>query len=72
MAFRGTVVETELSEEVKKVFVERFTFYHADGVQILAVSTLRFVAPSAQVLSKEFVEIVLTRCSTQYQERMEL
>ena len=41
VAFRGTVVETELSKEAKKVFVERFTFYHADGVQILAVSTLR-------------------------------
>jgi 2-polyprenyl-6-methoxyphenol hydroxylase-like FAD-dependent oxidoreductase len=36
VAFRGTVPETELSESAKEVFVERFTFYHADGVQILA------------------------------------
>ena len=36
VAFRGTAPESELSEEAKKVFVERFTFYHEDGVQILA------------------------------------
>jgi 2-polyprenyl-6-methoxyphenol hydroxylase-like FAD-dependent oxidoreductase len=36
VAFRGTVPEGELSWTAKDVFVERFTFYHADGVQILA------------------------------------
>jgi 2-polyprenyl-6-methoxyphenol hydroxylase-like FAD-dependent oxidoreductase len=36
VAFRGTVPEGELSESAKDLFVERFTFYHADGVQILA------------------------------------
>ena len=36
VAFRGTVPEQNLSQAAKDVFVERFTFYHADGVQVLA------------------------------------
>ena len=32
---RGTVPEEEASEEAKKVFVERFTFFHAPGIQNL-------------------------------------
>lgn len=36
MAFRGTVPESELSAEAEAVFVERFTFFHAPGTQILA------------------------------------
>ncbi|KAJ9606295.1 hypothetical protein H2200_009256 [Cladophialophora chaetospira] len=32
---RGTVPENEASEEAKKVFVERFTFFHAPGIQNL-------------------------------------
>ena len=36
VAFRGTATEDSLSSSAKEVFVERFTFYHADGVQILA------------------------------------
>ncbi|EMC92201.1 hypothetical protein BAUCODRAFT_281546 [Baudoinia panamericana UAMH 10762] len=35
VAWRGTVPETELSGAARKVFVERFTFYHAPGIQIL-------------------------------------
>lgn len=30
VAWRGTVPETELSEEARKVFVEQFTFYHGE------------------------------------------
>ncbi|ETN42886.1 uncharacterized protein HMPREF1541_02044 [Cyphellophora europaea CBS 101466] len=36
VAFRGTVRESELSAGSTEVFVEKFTFFHADGVQILA------------------------------------
>ena len=36
VAFRGTVPEVELSAAATEVFVEKFTFYHSDGVQILA------------------------------------
>ena len=36
VAFRGTAPEESLSQPAKEVFVERFTFYHTDGVQILA------------------------------------
>ncbi|KAH9827421.1 FAD/NAD(P)-binding domain-containing protein [Teratosphaeria destructans] len=36
VAWRGTVPETDLSESAKQVFVERFTFFHTDGMQILA------------------------------------
>ncbi|KIW94724.1 uncharacterized protein Z519_04701 [Cladophialophora bantiana CBS 173.52] len=32
---RGTVPENEASEEARKVFVERFTFFHAPGIQNL-------------------------------------
>lgn len=32
---RGTVPENEASEEAKKAFVERFTFFHAPGIQNL-------------------------------------
>ncbi|KIW11402.1 hypothetical protein PV08_10702 [Exophiala spinifera] len=36
VAFRGTVPETELSESAAAVFVERFTFFHAEGTQVLS------------------------------------
>ncbi|KAH0842330.1 hypothetical protein AYO21_00052 [Fonsecaea monophora] len=32
---RGTVPENEATEEARKVFVERFTFFHAPGIQNL-------------------------------------
>ncbi|KAK5111450.1 hypothetical protein LTR62_004902 [Meristemomyces frigidus] len=35
VAWRGTVPETELSDAAREVFVERFTFYHTTGIQIL-------------------------------------
>ncbi|KAK5129466.1 hypothetical protein LTR08_003226 [Meristemomyces frigidus] len=35
VAWRGTVPETQLSEAARAVFIERFTFYHASGHQIL-------------------------------------
>ena len=36
VAFRGTVPETAISQGATEVFVERFTFYHTTGCQILA------------------------------------
>jgi 2-polyprenyl-6-methoxyphenol hydroxylase-like FAD-dependent oxidoreductase len=36
VAFRGTVLETDLSDDAKEVFVERFPFFHGPGTQILA------------------------------------
>lgn len=36
VAWRGTVSETEASDKAKETFVEKFAFYHADGIQILA------------------------------------
>lgn len=36
VAFRGTVLETELSGPAAEVFVERFPFFHSQGQQILA------------------------------------
>lgn len=35
-ALRGTVPEDEVSSAAKEVFSERFTFFHAKGIQILA------------------------------------
>lgn len=35
-ALRGTVPEMQASEEARAVFVNGFTFFHADGLQILA------------------------------------
>ena len=35
-ALRGTVPEEEASASAKEAFQERFTFFHADGIQILA------------------------------------
>ncbi|KAK0363407.1 hypothetical protein LTR91_019462 [Friedmanniomyces endolithicus] len=35
VGWRGTCPETELSEAAREVFIERFTFYHTDGNQIL-------------------------------------
>jgi 2-polyprenyl-6-methoxyphenol hydroxylase-like FAD-dependent oxidoreductase len=32
-ALRGTLIESEASEETKKTFCERFTFFHCPGVQ---------------------------------------
>ncbi|KAL6707461.1 hypothetical protein ACN47E_004031 [Coniothyrium glycines] len=36
VAWRGTVPETQVSQAAKDVFVEKFTFFHTDGIQILA------------------------------------
>ena len=36
VAWRGTVLESELSEETHKTLAEKFTFYHAPALQILA------------------------------------
>jgi 2-polyprenyl-6-methoxyphenol hydroxylase-like FAD-dependent oxidoreductase len=36
VAWRGTVLESEVSEETKECFVEKFTFFHKEGLQILA------------------------------------
>ncbi|KAH0291007.1 FAD/NAD(P)-binding domain-containing protein, partial [Aureobasidium melanogenum] len=36
VALRGTVPESDISESAAQAFVEKFTFYHADGTQILA------------------------------------
>ncbi|KAF2228372.1 FAD/NAD(P)-binding domain-containing protein, partial [Viridothelium virens] len=36
VAWRGTVLESELSEEAAKTLAEKFTFYHAPALQILA------------------------------------
>jgi 2-polyprenyl-6-methoxyphenol hydroxylase-like FAD-dependent oxidoreductase len=36
VALRGTVPEDSVSEKTKEAFSERFTFFHAPGVQILA------------------------------------
>ncbi|KAK5707813.1 hypothetical protein LTR97_000351 [Elasticomyces elasticus] len=35
VAWRGTCPENELSESAREVFIERFTFYHTEGIQIL-------------------------------------
>lgn len=35
-ALRGTVPEDQVSPAAKEAFCERFTFFHADGIQILA------------------------------------
>ncbi|KAK5128808.1 hypothetical protein LTR85_000141 [Meristemomyces frigidus] len=35
VAWRGTVPETQLSDSAREVFIDRFTFYHAPGLQIL-------------------------------------
>jgi len=35
VAWRGTVPETQLSDEARDVFVEKFPFYHSTGVQLL-------------------------------------
>lgn len=35
VAWRGTVPEAEVSEEVAEAFVEKFTFFHSEGIQIL-------------------------------------
>ncbi|KAJ4355943.1 uncharacterized protein N0V89_003968 [Didymosphaeria variabile] len=36
VAWRGTVPETQLSASARNVFVEKFPFFHAEGVQVLA------------------------------------
>jgi 2-polyprenyl-6-methoxyphenol hydroxylase-like FAD-dependent oxidoreductase len=36
VALRGTIPEDEVSEKAKEAFSERFTFFHAPGIQILA------------------------------------
>lgn len=36
VAWRGTVPEPEVEEGVGKALFEKFTFYHAEGIQILA------------------------------------
>ena len=42
VAWRGTVPETELSASAREVFLEKFTFYHTSGIQILG-----YVIPGA-------------------------
>lgn len=36
VALRGTVPEDQISESATKAFVQRFTFFHSEGTQILA------------------------------------
>ncbi|KAI4944441.1 hypothetical protein J4E86_009500 [Alternaria arbusti] len=36
VAWRGTVPETQVSQAATDVFVEKFPFYHTEGIQILA------------------------------------
>ncbi|KUJ06553.1 FAD/NAD(P)-binding domain-containing protein [Mollisia scopiformis] len=36
VAWRGTVVESEASELLKETFVDKFTFFHGSGIQILS------------------------------------
>ena len=36
VAWRGTVLETQASQSLTEVFVEKFTFFHSEGMQILA------------------------------------
>jgi 2-polyprenyl-6-methoxyphenol hydroxylase-like FAD-dependent oxidoreductase len=36
VAWRGTVIESEVSEETRNTFSEKFTFFHRSGLQILA------------------------------------
>jgi 2-polyprenyl-6-methoxyphenol hydroxylase-like FAD-dependent oxidoreductase len=36
VALRGTILEAEASPETHKAFSERFTFFHTQGIQILA------------------------------------
>jgi 2-polyprenyl-6-methoxyphenol hydroxylase-like FAD-dependent oxidoreductase len=36
VAWRGTVLESDVSEEARKIFSEKFTFFHRHGLQILA------------------------------------
>jgi len=36
VAWRGTVPETQVSQAAADVFVEKFPFYHTEGIQILA------------------------------------
>lgn len=42
-AWRGTVPESELSKEAYQTLVERFTFFHAEGTQVLC-----YVIPGAK------------------------
>jgi hypothetical protein len=36
VAWRGTLLESEATEELKDTFVDNFTFFHGPGIQILA------------------------------------
>lgn len=36
VAWRGTVLESEVEEETRECFAEKFTFFHSEGLQILA------------------------------------
>jgi 2-polyprenyl-6-methoxyphenol hydroxylase-like FAD-dependent oxidoreductase len=36
VAWRGTVVESEVEEKTRRCFAEKFTFFHSEGLQILA------------------------------------
>jgi 2-polyprenyl-6-methoxyphenol hydroxylase-like FAD-dependent oxidoreductase len=36
VAWRGTLLESEATEELKDTFVDHFTFFHGPGIQILA------------------------------------
>lgn len=41
VAWRGTVPETELSEEARKVFVEQFTFFHSEVCLLTSTRSTR-------------------------------
>ncbi|CAF3205592.1 unnamed protein product [Rotaria sp. Silwood2] len=43
IAWRGTILESELSEPVASALVERFTFFHAPGTQILSYIIPAFI-----------------------------
>jgi 2-polyprenyl-6-methoxyphenol hydroxylase-like FAD-dependent oxidoreductase len=36
VAWRGTVLEREVEEKTRECFAEKFTFFHSEGLQILA------------------------------------
>lgn len=36
VAWRGTVLESEVEAETRECFAEKFTFFHSEGLQILA------------------------------------
>jgi hypothetical protein len=35
VAWRGTVLESQVSASAKNAFVDKFTFYHSEGIQVI-------------------------------------